>query len=132
MVEPRRRCFSLPVVDLRKKVSGGNIYVTVVSASKLLCSGSKRSSSKRRSLSSSSVEYSANEETSMFVEVELVEQKLTRRTDMSLGLSPRWDSMFNMLLHEDTGTLRFNLYQCTQSTLNYQFLSSCEVKVFFL
>ncbi|CAM8926871.1 unnamed protein product [Rhodiola kirilowii] len=127
MVEPRRRCFSLPTVDLRKKVSGGIIYVTVVSASKLPRTGSKGSPSKRRSSNGCSEDNHDDEETSMFVEVEL--EELTRRTDMRAGSSPRWDSIFNMLLHDDTGTVRFNLYQCTRSSVNYQYISSCEVKM---
>jgi len=35
MVEPRRRCFPLPAVDLGKKAVSGTIYVTVISATKL-------------------------------------------------------------------------------------------------
>ncbi|KAK1372060.1 hypothetical protein POM88_038152 [Heracleum sosnowskyi] len=35
MVEPRRRCFSLPAVELRKKAVRGILYVTGVSANKL-------------------------------------------------------------------------------------------------
>lgn len=128
MVEPRRRCFSLTIEDLRKNVSGGIIYVTVVSASKLPHSGYKGSPSKRRSVSGSSEENLDDEEITMFVEVEL--EELTRRTDMRAGSSPRYDSIFNMLLHDDTGTLRFSLYQSTPNSVNYQFLSSCEVKVF--
>ncbi|CAM8975289.1 unnamed protein product [Rhodiola kirilowii] len=127
MVEPRRRCFSLPTFDLKKRVSCGIIYVTVVLASKLPCSSSKRSPSRKRSLNGTSEEFHDDEEANMFVEIEL--EDLTRRTDMRSGSSPRWDSIFNMLLHDDTGTVRFNLYQCTQNSVNYKYLSSCEVKM---
>ncbi|KAI5381467.1 hypothetical protein KIW84_UN0703 [Lathyrus oleraceus] len=43
MVEPRRRCFTLPAVDLRKKAVGGIIYVRVISANKLSWSSFKTS-----------------------------------------------------------------------------------------
>ncbi|GLJ18141.1 hypothetical protein SUGI_0320480 [Cryptomeria japonica] len=35
MVEPRRRCLSLPAVNLKKRVVGGILSVTVVSASNI-------------------------------------------------------------------------------------------------
>lgn len=48
MIEPRRQCFSLPAVDLRKKVVGGIVYVTVISASKLSRSSLRGSPSRRQ------------------------------------------------------------------------------------
>ena len=62
-----------------------------------------------------------------FVEVELDE--LSRRTAVRLGSNPVWNSTFNMILHEDTGTLRFNLYESNPSNVKYDYLASCEVKV---
>ena len=131
MVEPRRRCYSLPAVDLRKKAVGGVIYVTVISASKLSRSSLKGSPLRRQqscSIDGISEEHLDDKYLQTFVEVELGE--LTRRTDVRVGSSPRWDSLFNMILHEDTGTLRFQLYESTPSNVKYDYLASCEIKVF--
>lgn len=130
MVEPRRRCYSLPAVDLRKKAVGGVIYVTVISASKLSRSGLKGSPLRRQqscSIDGISEEHLDDKYLQTFVEVELGE--LTRRTDVRVGSSPRWDSLFNMILHEDTGTLRFQLYESTPSNVKYDYLASCEIKM---
>ncbi|XP_065860725.1 uncharacterized protein [Euphorbia lathyris] len=130
MVEPRRRCFSLPAVELRKKAVGGVIHVTVISACKLSRGSFKGSPSRRQqSLSDkdSSEEQLDDKELQTFVEVEL--EQLTRKTDTRQGSSPRWNSIFNMVLHEDTGTLRFNLYNCTPGSVKFDYLASCEIKV---
>ena len=129
MVEPRRRCFSLPAEDLQKKAVGGIIYVTVISGSKLFKSNFRGSPSRRRENSSdrSSEESLVDRDLQTFVEVEL--EELTRRTNVRTGSSPKWDSTFNMVLHDETGTLRFNLYESTASNVKYDFLASCEIKV---
>ena len=129
MVEPHRRCYSLPAVDLRKKAVGGIIYVTVLSASKLSKSNLKVNPSRRqRSPSDKSLEdYFADNDLQTFVEVELGD--LTRRTNEGSGSSPRWDSTFNMVLHGEVGTLRFHLYECNPSNVKYDYLASCEIKV---
>ncbi|KAI8528683.1 hypothetical protein RHMOL_Rhmol12G0166600 [Rhododendron molle] len=130
MVEPRRRCLSLPSVDLRKKAVGGIIYVTVISASKLSKSNLKGSLSKRQHTSTMDgrlEECRDNKDMLTFVEVELGE--LTRKTNVKPGSSPKWDSTFNMVLHEDTGILRFHLYECTPGSVKYDYLTSCEIKV---
>lgn len=132
MVEPRRRCYSLPAVELKKKAVGGIIYVKVVSASKL-SPGNLRGSQPRRQQSSSAesrleehlLEDSKDLQT--FVEVEL--EQLTRRTGVEKGPAPRWDSTFNMVLHEDVGVLRFHLYECTPNSVKHDYLASCEIKV---
>ena len=67
------------------------------------------------------------EDLQTFVEVEIDE--LSRRTTVRSGSSPVWNSTFNMILHEDTGTLRFNLYESNPSHVKYDYLASCEVKV---
>ncbi|CAK7349717.1 unnamed protein product [Dovyalis caffra] len=113
MVEPRRRCYSLPAVDLRKKAVGGIVYVSVISASKL----SK----------SNLIDHFDDKDLQTFVEVEL--GQLTRRTDVRPGSSPRWDSTFNMVLHEETGTLRLHLYNCPPNSMKYDYLASCEIKM---
>ncbi|KAJ4713403.1 Synaptotagmin like [Melia azedarach] len=130
MVEPRRRCFSLPAVDLRKKAVGGIIYVKVISASKLSRSGLKGSPSRRQnvySADSNSEEHYDDKDLKTFVEIEL--EELTRRTDTRAGSDPRWDSTFNMVLHEDTGVIRFHLYECTPSNVKYDYLATCEIKM---
>ena len=130
MVEPRRGCYSLPSVDLWKTAVGGVLSVTVISAGKF---GSKY-------LKSSSLEtrqnFKANSQLSgsfgsqglqTFVEVELGD--LTRRTDFSKGLSPRWDATFNMVLHGNTGIAKFHLYERDPSSVKLNYLTSCEIKV---
>lgn len=130
MVEPRRRCYSLPAVDLRKKAVGGVIHVTVLSANKLCRSSLKGNSSRRQqngSVNGNSEEQIVVKDLQTFVEVEL--EELTRRTDVRSGSGPTWNSTFNMVLHEQTGTIRFHLYECTPSNVKYDYLASCEIKV---
>ncbi|GLT64210.1 hypothetical protein SLA2020_367170 [Shorea laevis] len=130
MVEPRRRCYSLPSVELRKKVVGGSIYVTVISASKLSRSSLRGNSSRRQQSSftnGTSEEQLVFKDLQTFAEVEL--EELTRRTDVGSGSSPTWNSTFNMVLHEETGTIRFHLYECTPSNVKYDYLASCEIKM---
>ncbi|CAI0380852.1 unnamed protein product [Linum tenue] len=125
MVEPRRRCFSLPAVDLRKKVVGGIVHVTVVSASKLSKSSFKGSPTRKQQQSSE--DGVDDNDLQTFVEVEL--GQLTRKTNARPGSSPKWNSTFNMVLHEETGILRFNLCNCNPDSVKYDYLSSCEIKV---
>lgn len=131
MVEPRRRCLALPPVDLRKKAVGGVLHVTVVSASKL-----SRSSFKRRLISAEDDDAGEvvvvdsrelGKDFHTFVEVEL--EDLTRRTLEVAGPNPTWDSTFNMLLHDDAGVVKFNLYECSSDRVNYDYLATCEIKV---
>ncbi|KAI7986270.1 Synaptotagmin-5 [Camellia lanceoleosa] len=129
MVEPHRRCYPLPPEDFRKKVVGGIIHVTVISASKLSRSNIKGSPSRRQQSSSIDgrlEEFHDNKDLQTFVEVEL--EELTRRTSVKPGSSPKWDSMFNMVLHKDSGILRFNLYECTPGS-EFDYLTSCEIKM---
>ena len=130
MVEPRRRCYSLPAVDQRKKAVGGSIYVTVISASKLSRSYLRGNSVRRQQNSSTNgtlEELHIDKDLQTFVEVEL--EELTRRTDVRLGSSPTWNSTFNMVLHEETGIIRFHLYESTPNSVKYDYLASCEIKV---
>lgn len=131
MVEPRRRCFSLPAVDLRKKAVGGIVYVTVISARKLYRSSLKGSPTRRQQSYSANNgsfgEHLTDKDMQTFVEVEL--EKLSRKTDARSGSDPQWNSTFNMILHEDTGTLRFHLYEYNPSHVKHDYLASCEVKV---
>lgn len=130
MVEPRRRCFSLPAVELRKKAVSGVIHVSVVSASKLTKSSFKGSPSRKQqglSDNDSSEEHFDDKDLQTFVEVEL--EHLTRKTNTRQGSNPIWNSTFNMALHEDTGNLRFNLYNCSPSSVKFDYMASCEIKV---
>uniref|UniRef100_A0A2P2KH32 SMP-LTD domain-containing protein n=1 Tax=Rhizophora mucronata TaxID=61149 RepID=A0A2P2KH32_RHIMU len=129
MVEPRRRSYCLPAVDLRKKAVGGIVFVSVLSASKL-SRGSLRGSPSRKpsySANNSLGEHIDDNDLQTFVEVEL--GKLTRRTAAKPGSSPRWNTTFNMILHEDSGTLQFQLYNSTPGSVKCNFLASCEIKM---
>ncbi|CAH9143924.1 unnamed protein product [Cuscuta epithymum] len=119
MVEPRRNCLALPAVILERTVVGGILCVTIISANRI---SMKEVSS--AATDGNSFEY---EKLQTFVEVEL--EELRRRTDVSTGSSPRWESKFNMTLHDSTGILKFHLYECTPDSVKYDCLASCEVKM---
>ncbi|KAL3570839.1 hypothetical protein D5086_028088 [Populus alba] len=130
MVEPQRRCYCLPAVDLRKKAVGGIVFVSVISARKLSRSNLRGSPPRREqshSLNGSLVEHFDDKDLRTFVEVEL--GQLTRRTEVIPGSSPSWDSTFNMVLHGDTGTLRLHLYNYPPNSVKYDYLASCEIKM---
>ncbi|XP_061345008.1 uncharacterized protein LOC133290881 [Gastrolobium bilobum] len=130
MVEPRRRCFSLPAVNLRKNAVAGIIYVSVISANKLSRSCFKGSPSRTQHNGTNNgclEDKLDDKDLQTFVEVEV--EELTRRTGMSLGSTPRWDATFNMVLHDSTGIVRFNLYACPTSGVKCDFLASCEIKM---
>ncbi|KAJ6795661.1 extended synaptotagmin-1 isoform X2 [Iris pallida] len=130
MVEPRRGCYSLPSVDLGKSAVGCVLSVSVVSASnfggKNLKANSlgSRLSSTRNSQSSGSF---GNQVLQTFIEVELGD--LTRRTNFGQGLNPRWDATFNMILHGITGIVKFHLYERESSSVKFNYLTSCEIKL---
>lgn len=130
MVEPRRACFSLPSIDLRKKAVGGMLSVTVVSVSNLNVNSVRRNNaeSSQSSLTSSqsSVDF-GNQIEQTFIEVEL--GNLSRKTDYRRSSNPTWNSVFNLLMHGDTGILRFYLYEGSPSSVKLNYLSSCEIKV---
>ncbi|GKV39430.1 hypothetical protein SLEP1_g47195 [Rubroshorea leprosula] len=129
MVEPRRRCLSLPPVNLWKKAIGGILYVKVISASKLSRSSLRGSLSRKQQTSSvhGFQDMVDDKDLQTFIEVEL--EELTRRTEVRSGSCPRWDSTFNMVLHENTGIVRFHLYERTPSGVKYDYLASCEIKI---
>nr|GLL21967.1 synaptotagmin-5-like isoform X2 [Ipomoea trifida] len=125
MVEPRRNCLSLPAVNLEKKAVGGVLSVTVISASQISRSISRKQQSPvADDCTDDLLDY---KDLRTFVEVEL--EELSRKTDVKPGSCPRWDSKFNMTLHDDTGTLRFNLYECTPGSVKCDYLTSCEIKI---
>ncbi|KAF6138274.1 hypothetical protein GIB67_001424, partial [Kingdonia uniflora] len=83
MVEPRRRCYSLPPVDLKKDVVGGILSVTISSGSGQIKGGMRGSYSERQnsSMRNANLEGEVGDRVAqMFVEVELGE--LTRRTSL--------------------------------------------------
>ncbi|XP_019443304.1 PREDICTED: synaptotagmin-5-like isoform X4 [Lupinus angustifolius] len=128
MVEPRRRCLSLPVVDLRKKVVGGIIYIKVISANKLSRSCFKAYRRPQNGTANGFSEDNFDDKyLHTFVEAEV--EELTRRTDVRLGSTPRWDAPFNMVLHDSAATLRFNLYESCPSSVKCDYLASCEIKI---
>ncbi|XP_010549122.1 PREDICTED: extended synaptotagmin-1 [Tarenaya hassleriana] len=115
MVEPRRGCFALPATDLHKTAVGGIIYVTVVSGSRIYRNAPRGSPPREGS------------GVQRCVEVEL--EQLSRKTEAKWGPNPTWQSTFNMILHDTTGILRFNLYEIDPGNVRYDCLSSCEVKM---
>ncbi|TKY60932.1 Synaptotagmin-5 protein [Spatholobus suberectus] len=129
MVEPRRRCLSLPVVGLRKTAVGGIIYVSVISANRLSRINFKSSPSWRLQnsiINGCSEDNPDDKDLHTFVEVEV--EELTRRTGMSPGSTPMWDTTFNMVLHDNKGIVRLNLYECPSSGVKCDYLASCEIK----
>ncbi|KAI3468850.1 hypothetical protein Pfo_025513 [Paulownia fortunei] len=130
MVEPRRQCLALPAEDLQKKAVGGVLYVTVLSASKLSGCTSKGSASTKQissSIDTNTEDRLESKELQTFLEIEL--EELTRRTDVRAGSSPKWDTTFNLILHDNAGILRFHLYERTPGSVKYDYLTSCEIKM---
>lgn len=83
MVEPRRRCFTLPAVDLRKKAVGGIIYIRVISANKLSRSCFKASRRQQNGTTNGlSEDIFDDKDLHTFVEVEV--EELTRRTELGI------------------------------------------------
>jgi len=128
MVEPRRLCFSLPSVDLRKRAVGGVLSVTVVSASNLCKSTAKDIASRQSSNGGAMYGIADNKVSQTFVEVEV--GNLMRKTSTSKGLNPTWNSTFNMVLHGETGIVKFLLYELDSGGVKFNYLTSCEIKVF--
>uniref|UniRef100_A0A453DTA5 C2 domain-containing protein n=2 Tax=Aegilops tauschii subsp. strangulata TaxID=200361 RepID=A0A453DTA5_AEGTS len=128
MVEPRRLCFSLPPVDLKKQAVGGVLSVTVVSASNL---GRKSRTIELGNNQSSSGNTTPgiplNRRAHTFIEVEV--GTLTRKTTTCEGPNPTWNSTFNMVLHGETGVVKFLLYELDSDGVKYNYLTSCEIKV---
>lgn len=130
MVEPRRKCISLPPVNLKKRAIGGILSVTVVSANNVVRPNTKGATLERR-LNSHGVNYSngsgSGKMLNTFVEVELGD--LMRRTKACEGSFPTWGDTFNMVLHENTGILKLHLYEQGSSNVKCDYLASCEIKM---
>uniref|UniRef100_A0A7C9EPD9 C2 domain-containing protein n=1 Tax=Opuntia streptacantha TaxID=393608 RepID=A0A7C9EPD9_OPUST len=129
MVEPRRRCLPLATVQLGKKAVGGILYVTVAGASQISRNGVRGSPSRRQH--SYTVNQVSQEELvkdlKTFVEVEV--EDLSRRTEAKSGTSPRWDSTFNMVLHDNAGIVKFHLYESSPGNVKFDHLATCEIKI---
>ncbi|KAF6174506.1 hypothetical protein GIB67_004700 [Kingdonia uniflora] len=109
---------------------GGILLVTASLASGLIKGGMRGSYSGRQnsSMRNANLEGDVGDRVAqMFVEVELGE--LTRRTNVSVGLDPRWDTTFNMVLHENTGVVKFNLYEWVSNNVKHDYITSCDIKV---
>lgn len=124
MVEPRRQCLALPHIDLHKKAVGGILYVSVLSAKGLSGHNFKGNGSTKLFNPDAPID---SKDLQTFVEIEL--EELTRKTDVRSGSCPKWDTTFNLILHENTGIIKFHLYQRTPGSIKYDYLTSCEVKV---
>lgn len=153
MVEPRRRCFSLPAVDLKKKAVGGIFSVTIVSArdlakldqresryysSEKLANGDGSGHGKSNGSSGSShssngshgTSGSGNKRSEKLRFVEISCEDLTRRTGMQSGSFPHvWNETYDMVLHDNVGNVHINVYEQGHNNVKYDFLGSCEIKV---
>ncbi|KAG0629915.1 hypothetical protein M758_1G138800 [Ceratodon purpureus] len=152
MVEPRRRCFSLPAVDLKKKAVGGIFSVTIVSARDLAkldhresryysnenlanadASGRANSNGSSGSSGSSHGSHgssgSGHRKPERFVEIQC--EDLTRKTGMQSGAYPHvWNETYDMVFHDNVGTVHVNVYEKPrQNSVKYDFLGSSEIKV---
>lgn len=129
MVEPRRLCFSLPSVDLRRKAVSCILYVTVVSANNLVGSNVNIASGSRQHLDAHGNFEGGSRHGNLqtFVEVEI--EELSRRTSVQQGSEPVWNDTFNMLLHGESGILKINLYEWISNSVKFNYLTSCEIKM---
>jgi Ca2+-dependent lipid-binding protein len=118
----------LPSVDLRKRAVGGVLSVTVVSASNLCKSTAKDIGSRQSSNGGAMYGIADNKVSQTFVEVEV--GNLMRKTSTSKGLNPTWNSTFNMVLHGETGIVKFLLYELDSGGVKFNYVTSCEIKVF--
>ena len=149
MVEPRRRCFPLPPVDLKKKAVGGIVSVTIVSARDLAKidrresrnfndeklangDGSVRTISNGSSHGSNGSSHggSVNKRSEKSRFVEMTCEDLTRKTGLQTGPFPHvWNETYDMVLHDNMGTVHLNVYEQAQNNVKYDFLGNCEIKV---
>jgi hypothetical protein len=105
IVEPRRLCFSLTSVYLRKRAIGGVVLVTVVSASSIGKRTANEVGNHRSSSGKTMSGIASNTVSQTLVEVEV--GSLMRKTSTSKGPNPTWNSTFNMVLHGETGASSF-------------------------
>ncbi|KAG0567966.1 hypothetical protein KC19_7G175800 [Ceratodon purpureus] len=152
MVEPRRRCFPLPPVDLKKKAVGGIVSVTIVSARDLAKidrresrnfndeklangDGSVRTISNGSSHGSNGSSHggSVNKRSEKSRFVEMTCEDLTRKTGLQTGPFPHvWNETYDMVLHDNMGTVHLNVYEQAQNNVKYDFLGNCEIKMTYV
>lgn len=155
MVEPRRRCFALPSVDLKKHAVGGLLSVVVVSAQNVAKletrdsrtphqmekavhgNGSSHGSHGSHGSHASSNGNSHGSGTGRHGKsgskfVELTCEDLTRKTNLQAGgVYPVWNEAFDMVLHDNTGTVHLSVYEQGSNNVKYDYLGCCEIKVRF-
>ncbi|KAJ1684909.1 hypothetical protein LUZ63_016299 [Rhynchospora breviuscula] len=119
MVEPRRLCFTLPPVNLRKKPVSGTVSVTIKAATNL------RSNNTRSNGNESPLRSSSGTHLQTVVEVEIGE--LMRKTSTREGPDPTWNSTFNMVLHGESGSIKFTLYQLDSAGVKFNYLTCCDI-----
>ncbi|KAJ7538397.1 hypothetical protein O6H91_11G046200 [Diphasiastrum complanatum] len=134
LVEPRRKCFSLPAVDYKKHAVGGILSVTIIKAKNLTrdTSGSRSGLGEKRTLSNgSSHQIGSGSYEIHGAFVELILDELTRKTGTSEenDSSPTWNQTIDMLLHGDSGTLQLNLFGQGSNNMKFDFLGSCQIKI---
>ncbi|EFJ29672.1 plant synaptotagmin [Selaginella moellendorffii] len=119
MVEPRMRCFSLPVRDSKKRVTGGVLSVSVLTAANI----PRPENSSRMTAGD---RYSSNGSSFSGTFVELTLGNLSRRT----GTSPKstWDAPITMVFHGSEATLHLNVYEQRFQSVKSDFLGTCEIK----
>ncbi|CAA6661327.1 unnamed protein product [Spirodela intermedia] len=117
MVEPRRGCFTLPPVNLRKKAVEGVLHVTVMSAEHLQGSIVRTNSAedKQNQVRGGPPGESPGKTLQTFVEVESGE--VSRRTKLQHGLARK------------SQALKFHLYQWRENSVKFDYLASCEIKI---
>ncbi|XP_049934628.1 synaptotagmin-5 isoform X2 [Nymphaea colorata] len=130
MVEPRRRCYPLPLTSDKRTVVGGTVSITVISVSNLLRANIKRQKASQSHGSAEldgSSDGSANDGLHTFVEVELGD--ISQRTDVKQGSNPNWNASFEMVLPESSSTLHVHLYEWSPTNMKLDCLTSCEIKM---
>jgi hypothetical protein len=149
MVEPERICFPLAAVSMKKRATGGVICVSVILAEnvrpqyerrsytsssgsshgKLRMNGSGLGSAKQSANGSGSPEEgSFTRQMNTYVEVNL--EGLTRSTQtVKHSGSPKWGETFHMVLHDNVGTIHFNIYEHYSSIIKDDHYGTCGVKV---
>ncbi|KAJ7294164.1 hypothetical protein O6H91_Y274600 [Diphasiastrum complanatum] len=134
LVEPRRKCFSLPPVDYKKHAVGGTLSVTIVKARNLtrVTSGSKSSLGEKRSFSSGTNHQTGSGSYGVrgaFVELTLDELIRKSKASEENGMSPTWNETIEMAFHGNSGTLHLNLYGRGSNHMKVDFLGTCQVKM---
>jgi hypothetical protein len=131
MVEPRRRCFSLPAVDLKKHAVGGILNVSVISGNNLVKRVGDSPLEKRTTTNGHHTTTTYTEKVNRTF-VEMTVEDLTRKTRLCPmgGSCQGWkNESSDMVLHDNDGTLHLNVYEQGTNNMKFDFIGSCEIKV---